>query len=114
MMIPAVAGGFKTRFFSHGGRPGTGSFPTGLKRDLHLRALATWGRRTKLSMARSRHADRPGLLDRPELGASELGVNKEPERVGLLVSLHEPVQRCQAQFGQCGAGWVAQQAGGDD
>ena len=32
------------------------------------------------------------LLDGADLGAGELGVDEELERVGLLVLLHEPVQ----------------------
>ena len=49
-----------------------------------------------------------GLLDRADLGAGELGVDEELERVGLLVGLHEAVQRGAAQPGQCDAGGVPQ------
>jgi hypothetical protein len=54
------------------------------------------------------------LLDRADLGAGELGVDEELERVELLVLLHEAVQRDAAQPGQCGPGGVAQQARLDD
>src|SRR5260370_36726759 len=51
------------------------------------------------------------LLHRADLGAGELGVDEEPERVGLLVLLHEAVQRGAAQAGQPGAARVAQPPG---
>jgi len=54
------------------------------------------------------------LLDRAELGAGELGVDEELERVELLAGLHEAVQRGAAQPGQGAAGGVAQQARLDD
>jgi hypothetical protein len=54
------------------------------------------------------------LLDRADLGAGEFGVDEEPERVELLVLLHEAVQRGAAQPGQGDAGGVAQQARLDD
>src|SRR5712692_7063825 len=54
------------------------------------------------------------LLDRADLGAGELGVDEELERVELLVLLHEAVQRGAAQPGQRAAGGVAQQARLDD
>src|SRR5580693_3018501 len=50
------------------------------------------------------------LFDRADLGAGELGINKELERVELLVLLHEAVQSGRAQPGECAAGGVAQQA----
>ena len=54
------------------------------------------------------------LFDRADLGAGELGVDEELERVGLLVLLHEAVQGGAAQPGQGDAGGVAQQAWLDD
>ncbi len=54
------------------------------------------------------------LPDRADLGAGELGVDEELERVGLLVLLHQAVQRGDAQPGQGGAGGVAEQARLDD
>jgi len=54
------------------------------------------------------------LLDGADLGAGELGVDEELERVELLVLLHEAVQRGGAQPGQGDAGGVAQQARLDD
>jgi hypothetical protein len=54
------------------------------------------------------------LFDWADLGAGELGVDEELERVDLLVLLHEAVQRGAAQPGQGGAGGVAQQARLDD
>jgi len=47
------------------------------------------------------------LLDRADLGAGELGVDEELERVELLVGLHEAVQRGAAQRGEGGTGGVA-------
>src|SRR5712692_8140812 len=61
-----------------------------------------------------RHSSAGRLLDRADLGAGELGVDEELERVELLVLLHEAVQRGAAQPGQCDAGGVAQQARLDD
>ena len=54
------------------------------------------------------------LLDRADLGAGELGIDEELERVGLLVLLHQAVQRGGAQPGQGAAGGVAEQARLDD
>ena len=54
------------------------------------------------------------LLDRADLGAGQLGVDEELERVELLVLLHEAVQRGGAQPGQGAAGGVAQQTRLDD
>src|SRR5580658_1456082 len=54
------------------------------------------------------------LFDGADLGAGELGVDEELERVELLVGFHEAVQRGGAQPGQGGAGGVAQQARLDD
>ena len=48
------------------------------------------------------------------LGAGELGIDEELERVGLLVLLHEPIQRGATQPGQRATGGVAQQARLDD
>ncbi|MGC1281736.1 MAG: hypothetical protein WA895_02270 [Streptosporangiaceae bacterium] len=54
------------------------------------------------------------LFDQADLGACELGVDEELERVELLVGLHEAVQHGAAQPGQGDAGGVTQQARLDD
>ena len=54
------------------------------------------------------------LLGRSDLGTGEFGVDEEPERVELLVLLHEAVQRGAPERGECGAGGMAQQARLDD
>jgi hypothetical protein len=60
-------------------------------RGLLCRALTVWRQR----------AGR--LFDRADLDAGELGVDEELERVGLLVLLHEAVQRSPARVVL--AGW---------